>query len=134
MCPNLGRLLSLYRDEFRRRHTWKGDHQLQTASYSQCSGLVAQSCLTLCDPRDWPTRCLCPWDSPGKNTGVGCRFLLQGIFPAQGLNPGLLQCRQIICCLSHQGSPPTSIQTGNCHRPLHILNHELLQLLTFNTP
>ena len=35
-----------------------------------------QSCLTLCDPTD-PTRLLCPWDSPGKNTGVGCHFLLQ---------------------------------------------------------
>ena len=32
----------------------------------------------------------CPWDSPGKNTGVGCHFLLQGIFPTQGSNPGLL--------------------------------------------
>ena len=34
------------------------------------------------------------WDSPGKNTGVGCHFLLQGIFPTQGSNPGLLHCRQ----------------------------------------
>ena len=33
-----------------------------------------------------PTRFLCPWDSPGKNTGVGCHFLLQGIFPTQGSN------------------------------------------------
>ena len=37
-----------------------------------------------------PTRLLCPWDSPGKNTGVGCHFLLQGIFQTQGLNPCLL--------------------------------------------
>ena len=43
-----------------------------------------------------PTRFLCPWDSPGKNTGVGCHSLLQGIFPAQGSNPGLLHCRQIL--------------------------------------
>ena len=40
-----------------------------------------------CDPR-----LLCPWGFPGKNTGVGCHFLLQGIFLAQGLNPGLLLC------------------------------------------
>ena len=33
-----------------------------------------------------PTRILCPWDSPGKNTGVGCHALLQGIFPTQGSN------------------------------------------------
>ena len=51
------------------------------------------------------TTLLCPWDSPGKNTRVGCRFLLQGIWPTQGLNLGLLCCRQILYCLSHQGSP-----------------------------
>ena len=44
-------------------------------------------------------------DSPGKNTGVGCHFLLQGIFPTQGSNLGLLHCRQIPYHLSHQGSP-----------------------------
>ena len=42
-----------------------------------------------------PTRLLCPWDFPGKDTGVGCHFLLQGIFPTQGSNLGLLHCRQI---------------------------------------
>ena len=37
-----------------------------------------QSCPTLCGPHRWqPTRLPCPWDSPGKNTGVGCHFLLQ---------------------------------------------------------
>ena len=44
-------------------------------------------------------RLLCPWDSAGKNTGVGSHALLQGIFPTQGLSPGLLQllqCRQIL--------------------------------------
>ena len=47
-----------------------------------------QSRLTLCDPRGpWPPRLLCPCDSPGKNTGVGSHALLQGIFPAQELNP-----------------------------------------------
>ena len=40
----------------------------------------------LCDP----TRLFCPWDFPGKNTGVGCHLLLQGIFPTQGSNPRLL--------------------------------------------
>ena len=37
-----------------------------------------------------PSRLLCPWDSQGKNAGVGCYALLQGIFPIQGLNPCLL--------------------------------------------
>ena len=49
---------------------------------------------------------LCPWDYPSKNTGVGCRFLLQGIFSTQGLNSGLLHCSQILYHLSQQGSPP----------------------------
>ena len=52
----------------------------------------------------WPARLLCLWDSPGKNTGVCSHSLLQGIFPTQGLNPGLLHCRQIIYRLSHSGS------------------------------
>ena len=44
---------------------------------------LLQLCLTLCNPLE-PTSPLCPWDSPGKNTGVGCRALLQGIFPTHG--------------------------------------------------
>ena len=44
-------------------------------------------------------------DSPGKNTGVGCRALVQGIFPTQRSNPGLPRCRQILDWVSHQGSP-----------------------------
>ena len=53
----------------------------------------------------YPTRLRHPWESPGKNTGVGCHFLLQGIFPTQGSNLGLLHCRQTLYRLSHQGSP-----------------------------
>ena len=45
---------------------------------------------------------LCPWDFPGKNTGAGSHSLLQGIFPTQGRNPGLLHSRQILHRLSHQ--------------------------------
>ena len=45
-----------------------------------------------------------PWNSPGQNTGVHCLSLLQGIFPTQGLNPGLPHCRQIYH-LSHKRSP-----------------------------
>ena len=52
-----------------------------------------------------PARLLCPWDSPGKNTGVGCHALLQEIFPTQGSNPGLPHFRWILYHLSHQGSP-----------------------------
>ena len=56
-----------------------------------------------------PTDCV-PWgssvhgDSPGKNTRVGCHALLWGIFPTEGSNLGLVHCRRILYCLSHQGS------------------------------
>ena len=52
-----------------------------------------------------PARLLCPWNSPGKNTGVSSHSLLQGIFLTQESNPGFLHCRQILYCLSHQVSP-----------------------------
>ena len=52
----------------------------------------------------WTAWLLSPWDFPGKNTGVGCHFLLQGIFLTQGLNPGLPHCRQMLYHLSYQGS------------------------------
>ena len=64
--------------------------------------LVALSCLTLCNPIELqPFRLRCPWNSPDKNTGVGCHFLLWGIFLTQGSNPGLLYCRQILYQLRH---------------------------------
>ena len=67
--------------------------------------LVAQSCPTLLRTHgQHPTRCLCLWDSPGKNTGMGCHFLLQGIFLTQGSSLRLLHCRQVLYHLSHQGS------------------------------
>ena len=47
---------------------------------------------------------LCPWDFPGKNTGAGCHLLLQGIFPTQGSNPGLLHWQADSLPLSHLGS------------------------------
>ena len=79
--------------------------------------LVVQSCPTLCDPMN----CSLPafsvgGDSPGKNTGVGCHALLQGIFPTQRLNPGLPHCRQILYHLSHQGNPS--------YYKYHFYNHE----------
>ena len=63
---------------------------------------VAQSSLTLYDPRDYTYS---PWNSSGQNTGVGSLSLLQGIFPTQRSNPSLRRCRRILNHLSHQGSP-----------------------------
>ena len=72
--------------------------------------LVSQLCPTLSNSMD----CSRPGsfvhgNSPGKNTGVGFHALLQGIFPTQGLNPGLPHCRQILYHLSHQGNTKLSI-------------------------
>ena len=58
-----------------------------------------QLCLTLCNPMDWM-----PWNFPGQNTGMGSLSLLQGIFPTQRWNPGLLYCRWILYQLSHKRS------------------------------
>ena len=60
---------------------------------------AAQSCLTLFDPMDYT------WNSLGQNTGVGSLSLLQGIFPTQGLNPGLPHCMWLLYQTSHKGSP-----------------------------
>ena len=68
--------------------------------------LVTPSCPTLCGSMDCsPPGSSVHRNSPGKNNGVGCHALLQGIFPTQGLNPGLPHCRQILYHLIHQGSP-----------------------------
>ena len=69
---------------------WQHQHSLDThCCYYCCS--VSKSCLTLWWPLGLqPIRLLCPWDFSGKNTGVCWHFLLQGIFPTQGLNPCLL--------------------------------------------
>ena len=68
--------------------------------------LIPQSHPTLCNLMDCglPGN-FCPRNSPGKNTGMGCHFLLQWIFPTQGSNLGLPRCRQILYHLSHQESP-----------------------------
>ena len=68
--------------------------------------LVAEWYTALCNPMDCkPIRLLCPWNSPGKNTGVVCHSILQEILLTQGSNLGLPYCRQILYHLSHPGSP-----------------------------
>ena len=85
--------------------------------------LVTQSYRTLCDPMDCsPPGSSIHGDSPGQKTGMGCHALLQGIFPTQGLDPGLPHCRQILYWLGHQESEVTqSCQTlcdpVNCSPP-----------------
>ena len=72
--------------------------------------LVAQSCPALCDPVDYSLPGFSVHEIlQGKNTGMGCHVLLQGIFQTQGLNLVLLHCRQILYHLSYQGSPLLSM-------------------------
>ena len=77
-----------------------------------------------------PPRPLCPWNSPGKNTGVGSHFFLQGIFLAQRSNPGVLHYRQILYHLSHiifklsaASAPPYCLNSGQpqLYPPLNVL-------------
>ena len=74
-----------------------------------CCCLVAKSCPTLLRPHGLqPTRLLCPWAFPGKNPGVGCHFLLQGIFLTQGSNPRLWHWQADSLPLNYLGSPNMS--------------------------
>ena len=81
-----------------------------------------------------PVRLLCPWDFPGKNTGVGCHFLLQRIFPTQGSNLGLPRCRQmllpseppgksypLVISISHLTQPPTLHLAVISHHPVLLM-------------
>ena len=98
-------------------------------------GLGAKSCLTLVTPWTAAHQVLCPWHFPGKNTGLGCHFLLQVIVPIQGLNLRLLCCRCLPYQLSHHGSPGGGVGENGyihtydlvlrlCTRNYHnILNH-----------
>ena len=83
------------------------------------------SCPTLCNPMDCnPPRSSVHGESPGKNTGVGCHALLQGIFPTQGLNPGLPHCRQVLYHLSHQGSPTKNYtKVFDCRELVSLIPH-----------
>ena len=78
---------------------------------------ITQLCPTVCDTMD----CRLPCDFAGKSTGVGCHFLLQGIFPTQGSNPGLLHCRQTLYRLSHQFSSVTQ----SCPTLCDPMNHSM---------
>ena len=67
-------------------------------------------CLTLCNTIGYSLQLLCPWDSPGKNTGVGYHALIQGIFLTQGSNPHLF------CLLHWQAGSSATIQAIEAHK------------------
>ena len=103
--------------EFSIQHYQWDTMRLNTAGKQMCPNnqvvcvcLVTKSCLTLLQLHGLqPARLFCPWDSPGKNTGVGCHFLLQETFPTHGLNPHLLHWQADSLPLSHLGSPSSGI-------------------------
>ena len=89
-------------------HLKKGKRAVLFSGFSKSfigGGLVCQLCLAFVTPWTVAARLLCPWGSPGKNTGVGCHFLLQGVIRTQKLNPGLLHCRQILDQVRFQSEP-----------------------------
>ena len=74
--------------------------------------LVAQSLW----PRGlYPFRPLCPWDSPGKSTGIGCHFLLQGIFPTQRLNLSLLSPATVGRFFTTSATWEAELPSPNCN-------------------
>ena len=90
---------------FSRQEYWSGLPlpSLNSPTIGKKRKRISQSCLTLLQPQElYPTRLLCPLGSPGKSTGAGSHAVLQGIFPTQGSNPGLLHCRWTFYHLSHQ--------------------------------
>ena len=95
----------------------RNQHSLIYCCFYYGPDLTEQVCWSLnCIWLLWPhglllARLVGPWDSPGKNTGVHSHSLLQGIFPTQGLNLGLLHCRQILYHLSYQGSPKEQVRS-----------------------
>ena len=108
--------------------------------------LVAKSCMTLLWPHGlYPARCLCPWNSPDKNTGVDSHFLLQGIFLTEGLKPHLLHLlpwKVESLPLSQQGRPRQKVvlqelMQQNSHQPWTFqdlflqLKYNCVNLITF---
>ena len=90
-------------------HDWS-DLAAAAAVRDYSSSIGTKSCPTLATPGIVPARLLCPWNFPGENTRVGCRFLLQGIEPrSRALQEVFLQGRQILSGLRHQGSPTQTI-------------------------
>ena len=88
---------SLGRKQKRRKKTTKTNTKQLKVKVKMS---VALLCLTLCNSWTVPTRLLCPWDFPGKNSEMCCHSLLQAIFSSQGLNLDLLHCKQILYHLS----------------------------------
>ena len=89
-----------------------------------------QSCPTLSDPMNHSLPGSCPWDSLGKDTGVGCHMLLQGIFPTQGSNPRLFMSSVLAGVFFTTGTT-CSIWVSSCYLISHFWNTLLFYLPWF---
>ena len=87
--------------------------------------VLSFSVMSLCDPMNYSPPDSVHGDSSGKNTGMGCHTLLQGIFPTQELNPGLLHSRQILYHLKHKGKKE-AIKRAAMHVSLSLQENPLL--------
>ena len=85
--------------------SWENKVHSRWMKWRDFKELIRYSCPALCDSIDYSPRLLCPWNSPGENTGVDMHSLIQGIFPTQRFSLGLLHCRQILYYLNHEGRP-----------------------------
>ena len=101
-------------------------------SHDDCCHLVTKLCPTLSRPHGLqPTRLLCPWDFPGKNTGLGCHFLLQGI---QRLDARLQNWQVDSLPLRHKGGlPMIVIGSVCCHLALHFPFTHYIVLYCFSS-
>ena len=91
--------------------------------------LVAQSLIESDSLQPYglePARLLCPWDSPGKDTGVSCHFLFQGIFPTQGSNPWFESTSPVTPALADRffTNKPPGKPSGPCWLPLKMMTFE----------
>ena len=110
---------------------------LGSHSVHVCS--VAQSCPTLRPHGLQPARLLCPWYSPGKNNGVRCNALLQGIFLTHGSNPSLPYSRQILYhgtafeAMFSTSSKISSVMLQPIRLLMHLISKNLSRLSSFKS-
>ena len=105
--------------------SWLGRGWPQETESKQKLEIGHHKCLTswknLCEKCFiWPHGLYSSWNSPGKNTGMGSLSLLQGIFPTQGLNPGLPHCRWLVYQLSHQGRHSLKLNVSKMYMDLDL--------------
>ena len=121
------------RRPFNLEQTWVDASFPQDAGISMCVCMLSHFSGVQLFATPWTVahaRLLCPWDSPGKNSGEGCQALLQGIFLTQGSNPHLLQllrCRQILYHWAHGEARGISVCEEKWQN--HIINKGYMKCL-----